>query len=154
VAELETDLAAAAAAGAPVDVAAAMCNLALQARAAVLCRSLPCFAVLCCALLSVAALRLYSRRGGRRRVAALRCACCSRAAPAPAGGLALRRLTPAPPPRAAAPRRQVIGEAAFGVKFDVQERDAAGNITENGLVAAAKYVLENTAKGGRREGLG
>ena len=46
-------------------------------------------------------------------------------------------------------RRQVIGEAAFGVKFDVQEKDAAGRITENRIVEAAKYVLENTAAGER-----
>jgi hypothetical protein len=42
---------------------------------------------------------------------------------------------------------QVIGEAAFGVKFDVFEKDAAGRITEGPIVAAAKYVLENTAAG-------
>ncbi|GBF94618.1 thromboxane-A synthase [Raphidocelis subcapitata] len=69
VGELEGDLAAAAAEGAPVDVAAAMCNLALK----------------------------------------------------------------------------VVGEAAFGVKFDVLEKDAAGRIKENPLVSATKYVLENTA---------
>lgn len=42
---------------------------------------------------------------------------------------------------------QVIGEAAFGVKFAVQDKDAAGHITEGPIVAAAKYVLENTAAG-------
>ncbi|KIZ05238.1 hypothetical protein MNEG_2718 [Monoraphidium neglectum] len=64
VAELEADLAAAAKEGVSVDVAAAMCNLALK----------------------------------------------------------------------------VIGEAAFGVKFDVFEKDAAGRITEGPIVAAANTL--------------
>lgn len=42
-------------------------------------------------------------------------------------------------------RPQVVSEAAFGVKFDSQEKDGAGRIVENPIVAAAKYVLENTA---------
>lgn len=44
---------------------------------------------------------------------------------------------------------KVVGEAAFGVKFDVLEKDAQGHITENPIVSAAKYVLENTAAGER-----
>ncbi|KAI8468880.1 MAG: cytochrome P450 [Monoraphidium minutum] len=40
---------------------------------------------------------------------------------------------------------KVIGEAAFGVKFDVMAKDAAGHITENRIVSAAKYVLEHTS---------
>jgi len=77
VTELEADLAAAAKEGVPVDVAAAMCNLALK----------------------------------------------------------------------------VVGEAAFGVKFDVFEKDARGRIVEDPIVGAAKYVLENTAAGERAVGV-
>lgn len=42
---------------------------------------------------------------------------------------------------------QVVGEAAFGVKFEVMEKGASGRITENAIVRSAKYVLENTASG-------
>jgi hypothetical protein len=43
----------------------------------------------------------------------------------------------------------VVGEAAFGVRFDVLEKDERGHIKENPIVTAAKYVLENTGAGGR-----
>lgn len=51
------------------------------------------------------------------------------------------------PAPAQQPYVQVIGEAAFGVKFEVMEKDSNGHIKENPIVSAAKYVLENTAKG-------
>ena len=55
----------------------------------------------------------------------------------------------APPPPTPT-RTQGIGEAAFGVEFDTSAaRDAAGRPRENAIVGAAKYVLENTARGER-----